>query len=52
LGDASKAKDKLGWEPKIQFNELVSEMVQHDIDQAKRFATLRNGGFSLSLRNE
>lgn len=52
LGDASKAKENLGWEPKIQFNELVSEMVQHDIDQAKRFATLRNGGFSLSLRNE
>jgi GDPmannose 4,6-dehydratase len=52
LGDASKAKANLGWEPRIQFSELVSEMVQHDIDQAKRFATLRNGGFSLSLRNE
>jgi GDPmannose 4,6-dehydratase len=52
LGDASKAKEKLGWEPKIQFDELVSEMVQHDIDQAKRFSTLRNGGFNLSLRNE
>jgi GDPmannose 4,6-dehydratase len=52
LGDASKAKEKLGWEPKIQFNELVSEMVEHDIDQAKRFATLRSGGFDLSLRNE
>lgn len=52
LGDASKAKEKLGWEPKIQFNELVSEMVEHNIDQAKRFATLRSGGFDLSLRNE
>lgn len=52
LGDPSKAKVKLGWEPKIHFHELVKEMVGHDIDQAKRFATLQNGGFSLSLRSE
>lgn len=52
LGDASKAKRKLGWEPKIKFEELVKEMVHHDIDQAKRFATLRNGGFNLALRTE
>lgn len=52
LGDPTKAKQKLGWEPKIQFAELVKEMVHHDIDQAKRFATLRNGGFNLALRTE
>jgi GDPmannose 4,6-dehydratase len=52
LGDATKAKLKLGWEPKIQFDELVREMVYHDIDQAKRFATLRKGGFELALRTE
>ena len=31
LGDPTKAKEKLGWEPKISFNELVQEMMQHDM---------------------
>ena len=35
LGDASKAKKKLGWEPKISFRELVADMVQHDLELAK-----------------
>ena len=35
LGDASKAKKILGWEPKISFDELVSEMIESDIDQLK-----------------
>ena len=32
LGDATKAKEKLGWEPKIKFNDIVKEMVLNDID--------------------
>lgn len=36
LGDASKAKKELGWEPKISFEELVSEMTKHDFDQYSR----------------
>ncbi len=36
LGDATKAKQKLGWTPKITFKELVSEMVHEDYEQAKR----------------
>jgi GDPmannose 4,6-dehydratase len=32
LGDASKAKQKLGWEPKVSFEELVREMVRFDLD--------------------
>ena len=32
LGDATKAKQKLGWEPKVSFQELVSEMVRSDLD--------------------
>ena len=32
IGDASKAKEKLGWEPKIKFEDLVSEMVENDLD--------------------
>jgi GDP-mannose 4,6 dehydratase len=31
MGDASKAREKLGWQPKVSFRELVREMVQHDI---------------------
>ena len=31
LGDASKAKKKLKWKPKISFNELVKEMVEYDL---------------------
>jgi GDPmannose 4,6-dehydratase len=33
LGDYSKAKENLGWEPKIKFNELVSMMLEHDLKQ-------------------
>jgi GDPmannose 4,6-dehydratase len=31
IGDASKAKKQLGWEPKIQFSQLVAMMVEHDL---------------------
>lgn len=34
IGDASKAKRVLGWEPKISFEELVKEMVDHDLKEA------------------
>jgi len=32
IGDATKAKTKLGWQPKVWFNELIEMMVRHDID--------------------
>jgi GDPmannose 4,6-dehydratase len=32
IGDASKAKAKLGWQPKVDFNTLIEMMVRHDID--------------------
>ena len=35
LGDASKAKQSLGWEPEISFDELVTEMVEYDLAEAK-----------------
>ena len=35
LGDASKAKEKLNWSPKILFNQLVQEMVKEDLKIAK-----------------
>jgi GDPmannose 4,6-dehydratase len=45
LGDPSKAKNELGWEPKITFDELVKEMVQADLEQAKRDALVEKHGF-------
>ena len=36
LGDPTKAKEKLGWVPKITFEEMVMEMVREDLEQAKR----------------
>ncbi len=33
LGDPTKAKEKLGWQPKIKFRELVSRMIKHDLHQ-------------------
>jgi len=36
LGDPTKAKEKLGWEPKISFADLVAEMVRADLEDAKR----------------
>ena len=35
LGDASKAKEKLNWSPKISFKQLVKEMVDEDLKLAK-----------------
>jgi GDPmannose 4,6-dehydratase len=46
LGDASKARDKLGWTPKINFNELVIEMVDEDFKLAQRDELFRAHGFN------
>ena len=45
LGDPSKAKEKLGWQCKTSFNELVSEMVQEDLALAERDAMIKEKGF-------
>lgn len=52
LGDPTKAKEKLGWEPKITFDEMVNEMVVHDLDLAKRYALLKKSGFDVSISLE
>lgn len=52
LGDPTKAKDKLGWEPTTTFEEMVQEMVQVDLDKAKRFAILQEKGFDVALTEE
>jgi len=46
LGDASKAKEKLGWSPKCSLSELVEKMVRHDIQEAEQEILLRQNGFA------
>jgi GDPmannose 4,6-dehydratase len=45
LGDASKAKEKLGWTPKITFRELVAEMVREDLKSAERDELVKRKGY-------
>lgn len=52
LGDASHAKQKLGWQPKSTFSQLVSEMVAYDLDQARRHALLKKEGYTLVTAKE
>lgn len=47
LGDPTKAKEKLGWIPKITVEEMCSEMVAHDLNKAKQQALLKEHGFSV-----
>lgn len=45
LGDASKAREKLGWTPKISFAELVTEMVREDLRIAERDELVKKHGY-------
>ncbi len=45
LGDASKAKEKLGWMPKISFEDLVAEMVREDLKSAERDELIKKHGY-------
>ena len=45
LGDSSKAKNKLGWKPKITFGQLVKEMMESDLIEAERDLLSENQGY-------
>ena len=45
LGDPSKAKKELGWEPKITLDQMVEEMVKYDLIEAKKNSLLNSEGF-------
>jgi len=45
LGDATKAREKLGWTPKISFPELVAEMVRADLKSAERDELVKTSGY-------
>jgi GDPmannose 4,6-dehydratase len=46
LGDASKARDKLGWTPRVTLDQLVAEMVREDLKSAERDELVKQHGFS------
>ncbi|MBU6341471.1 MAG: GDP-mannose 4,6-dehydratase [Bacteroidetes bacterium] len=52
IGDASKAKSILGWEPKHSLRELVQEMVQSDLKVFHRERFLKEGGFEVRAQFE
>lgn len=47
LGDPTKARQKLGWVPKVSFEELVSEMVREDYKSAQRDELIKEHGFQV-----
>jgi len=47
LGNPAKAKEKLGWEPLISFEEMISEMVSFDLEEAKRDLMCKNSGYKV-----
>jgi len=52
LGDPSKAKKDLGWIPEITLDDMIVEMVAHDLDIAKRHALLKGHGYSVNVGRE
>jgi len=47
LGDASKARRELGWQPKVTFHELVKEMTEEDLKIAEKDALVKKHGYSI-----
>jgi len=46
LGDPSKAKERLGWQPRTSFQQLVAEMVREDLKAAERDELVKKHGYS------
>ena len=51
IGDASKAKEKLGWSPTCDLNQLISEMISSDLEEARKDRHLQSGGFQTNSTN-
>lgn len=52
LGDASKAKQKLNWQPEITLSEMIKEMISNDLQIAQQKALLKAHGHSISVARE
>ncbi len=49
-GDPSLVRERLGWQPRVKFRELVRMMVEHDLELARQEYTLKNAGHRVALR--
>ncbi len=52
LGDAGKAREKLGWEPRTSFVDLVREMVDADLAAARKYVLIKSSGFTAFAHHE
>ena len=52
LGDATKARTKLGWKPRVSFKELVAEMMAADLAEAERDALVTSHGYKTRNHRE
>ncbi len=52
LGDPTKAFQKLDWQPETTLEQMIEEMMVHDVDQAKRHLLLEQEGFQVSTQKE
>lgn len=52
LGNPKKAREKLGWQPAIRFEEMISEMVTHDLEETKRDLLCKSSGYKIINNHE
>jgi GDPmannose 4,6-dehydratase len=52
LGDPSKAREKLGWKAEVTFEQLVTEMMESDLQEAQRDALVAKEGYKVFSRHE
>jgi GDPmannose 4,6-dehydratase len=52
LGDATKAKEKLGWVPKHSVHSLIQDMVQSDLDHFKKEQMMAQNGYSIRKESD
>jgi len=51
IGDASKAREKLGWEPTCDLQQMIEEMIKSDLEEARKDQLLESGGFQTNGGN-
>lgn len=51
LGDSTKARETLGWQPKVSFDELIDMMIESDMELAQKEKTLLDAGYTVGNRN-
>ena len=52
IGDATKARKKLGWKPTLDLQQMIEEMIASDLEEARKDQHLQNGGFKTNGVNE